>query len=252
MLVASPPRSHAGSRRERRTARTGRPARARRLAALAGRALQRDDVGAFLDRLPAVARDQAPPSARGCRARPRMGPACSVSVVEHELLVLGADAPARLGLQPAAIQPMRSALPVTSGEGALASRVDMQQNGPYRKTTSAVATASEIPRYGGGSRLLQAPRLLSRSAQSPSTAFTSARAAIAAVSARMIRGPSATAVTYGLPRSRARSSGLNPPSGPISTANDPGCSDDNIFSGLDCSAASSQKISAPVRLPRRK
>src|SRR5262245_52902224 len=50
--------------------------------------------------------------------------------------------------------------------------------------------------------------------QSPSTAATSASAATAAVSARRMRGPSASRTTFGALRSAARSSSANPPSGP--------------------------------------
>ena len=57
--------------------------------------------------------------------------------------------------------------------------------------------------------------------QSPTAACQRVRAATAAVSARRIRGPSDTAVVQGRARNRARSSGENPPSGPISMAQGP-------------------------------
>src|SRR5690348_3344172 len=54
--------------------------------------------------------------------------------------------------------------------------------------------------------------------QSPITAWTTASAASAAVSARNTRGPKPTAQTNGSLRNRSSSESAKPPSGPINTA----------------------------------
>lgn len=56
---------------------------------------------------------------------------------------------------------------------------------------------------------------------SPQTACTMARAAIAAVSARKMRGPSDTERANAILHNIARSSAVKPPSGPTSTAKGP-------------------------------
>ena len=61
----------------------------------------------------------------------------------------------------------------------------------------------------------------SAAVQSPRMACQRTIAAIAAVSARKMRGPKETGTTFAVERSRARSSGENPPSGPINTAHAP-------------------------------
>ena len=92
--------------------------------ALAVGALQGDDVVALHDRLPAEAGDQ-PLHQRAHAARALIGHGPQRVGVEQELLVLGADAPALAGFEPAAIQAMRSSRERTVGAGALSWRVDI-------------------------------------------------------------------------------------------------------------------------------
>ena len=135
--------------------------------------------------------------------------------VEAELLVLGADAPVGRRLR-ARFEIGDELVPRLDGR-ALRSSYACRHG---RSSCSICGLGFRGGRIAPLASTFARPRNMagSQERQSPSVALTRARAATAAVSARIMRGPSEIGRTKGWAQSSARSSSSNPPSGPISTA----------------------------------
>ena len=148
-----------------------------------------------------------------------------------------------------ALSPLRDkrrARPVTqmTGLSGPLTRVDMRR-APFRVKPLARDARGKGGLYGA----LRASLTSDPYCQSPRAAFTRARAATAAVSARITRGPREMGRTKGFASSAARSSRSNPPSGPIRTASGPGRRALSASMGEACGAASSAKIRRRVLVP---
>src|SRR5690606_14693282 len=161
-------------------------------------AAHRDDLAAFLDRLPAELaqlHQNVTDTARLVIARSAM-----IVALVDQLLVLGADPPAFRRLL-AGLERCDELLPPFDPFFF-----------PARPRARAHAGPLGEPRHPR-QRKVRAHRY-----QSPAIAIHSAVAAIAAVSPRRMRGPRLMGRAWGSARTAARSASSNPPSGPISKA----------------------------------
>ena len=162
------------------------------------RPLQGDDVVALHDRLPAEAVRSGLPAARECRAGPHRERAAACRCGRRTSRARCRCASARVGFAPAAIQAIE-VVARAHGRGRRA----VLAGGHRGYLSRSLRRRRSPPWHGGGLLLVYKPRPRTshaRSAsqrQSPSTAFTRARAATAAVSARRMRGPSEMRVTNG-------------------------------------------------------